>query len=205
MSTIQKKVYTNNELRNILEFYNLNDDTIDSIWFKLNLQRRATYESGVNYIELEYKGYKYEIHGYLVEKRNDAELFNDDDGSLKEFKKISVFLEQIQDKEISIIEDYVDFLVNGEPDIWGPNNTLNESLDAVKWIDDTPNSIKVEFDEKYRDDDYREVIYDGVEDYDGEILFFEKHDNVVNIHFKIISKEINYEIVWVNKSYESNV
>ena len=58
MSTVQKKVYTNNELRNILEFYNLNDDTIDSIRFKLNLIRRATYESGVNYIDLEYKGYK---------------------------------------------------------------------------------------------------------------------------------------------------
>ena len=97
------------------------------------------------------------------------------------------------------------FHVNGESENWEPNNRLNESLDSVKWIDDTPNSIKVEFDEKYRDDDYKEVIYDGVEDYDGEILFFEKHNNVVNIHFKIISKEINYEIVWVNKSYESNV
>ena len=40
--------------------------------------------------------------------------------------------EKIQDKEISILEDYLDFTVNGEPDSWGPNNTLNEEINRMK-------------------------------------------------------------------------
>lgn len=201
MSIIEKKVYTNSELRDTLEFHDLNDDTIESVEINLNLKRMATYESGINYIDLEYKGYKYEIHGYYVEKRNDPELYYyDDDESEKESNKISVFLEKIQDKEISVLEDYLDFNVNGEPDSWWPNNTLNEeSLEAVKWIDDAPNSIKAEFEKNYRDNDYQDVIHDGITDYDGEVLFFEEHNNISNIYFKINSKGINYEIEWINK------
>ena len=133
MKIEEKKVYTNKELRDILESLNLNDDTIDLIEINLKIKKWATYESGVNYVDLEYKGYKYEIHGYEIEKRNNPELFyyDDDESEDKVLNKVDLFLEKIQDKEIGELEDYLDIQVNGESERWFPNNTLNKDLEAV--------------------------------------------------------------------------
>lgn len=198
-----KKVYTNKELRDTLESLNLNDDTIDLIEINLKIKKWATYESGVNYVDLEYKGYKYEIHGYLSEKRNNPELFYYDDNESEEkvLNNIGLFLEKIQDKEIGVLEDYLDIHVNGESEDWWPNNTLNKDLSAVKWIDNAPTTIKDEFEKNFKDNDYRDVLNDGVEEYNGYgDIFVDKHNNVSAIYFNINSKGIKYEIVWINKN-----
>ena len=206
MKMEEKKVYTNKELRDTLESLNLNNDTIDSVEINLKIKKWATYESGVNFIDLEFKGYKYEIHGYLSEKWNDPELYyyDDEESEDKVFNSVDLFLEKIQDKEIGVLEDYLDFHVNGESEDWWPNNTLNKDLEAVKWIDDTPDSIKDEFEKNFKDNDYRDVLDDGDEDYDGlSGVFFEKYNNISAIYFNISSKGNKYEIVWINKNVEN--
>ena len=203
MKIEEKKVYTNKELRDILESLNLNDDTIDLIEINLKIKKWATYESGVNYVDLEYKGYKYEIHGYEIEKRNNPELFyyDDDESEDKVLNNVDLFLEKIQDKEIGELEDYLDIQVNGESERWFPNNTLNKDLEAVKWIDDTPDTIKDEFDKNFKENDYRDVLNDADEEYNGYgDIFVEKHNNITAIYFNINSKGNKYEIVWINKN-----
>ena len=202
MKMEEKKVYTNKELRDTLESLNLNNDTIDSVEINLKIKKWATYESGVNYIDLEYKGYEYEIHGYLSEKWNNPELFyyDEDESEDKALNNIDLFLEKIQDKEIGVLEDYLDFHVNGESEDWWPNNTLNKDLEAVKWIDEAPDSIKNEFEKNFKDNNYRDVLDDGDEDYDGfGGVFFEKYNNISAIYFNINSKGNKYGIIWVNK------
>ena len=69
---------------------------------------------------MEYKGYKYEIHGYEIEKRNNPELFyyDDDESEDKVLNNVDLFLEKIQDKEIGELEDYLDIQVSGESERW---------------------------------------------------------------------------------------
>ena len=209
---IEKQVYTNKELRETLESLSLNDDTIDSIDIKLYIKKWPTYEPDVNFVNLDYKGYKYEVHGFLVEKRSDPELFYyDESDDEKGFDSIGLFLEKIQDKEIIVLEDYLDYRVNGESDSWWPINTLtgdtisrryplNEHLEPVEWIDETPEEIKDEFEKKFRDNNYRDVIYEGEEAMtDGFWEFFDKNNNISGIYFNINSKGTNYDIRWINK------
>ena len=197
-----KKVYTNKELRDTLESLNLNDDTIDLIEIDLEIKKWATYESGVNYVDLEYKGYKYEIHGFLSEKRI-LEFFNyDDESEINSLNNIGLFLDKIQDKEIGVLEDYLEFGVIGEGENWCPNYTLNENLETVKWIDETPNTIKDEFEKNFKDNDYRDVLNDGEwpECNGTSGNFLDKYNNISAIYFNINSKGIKYEIVWINKN-----
>ena len=83
---------------------------------------------------MEYKGYKYEIHGYEIEKRNNPELFyyDDDESEDKVLNNVDLFLEKIQDKEIGQ-EDYLDIQVNGS-ERWFPNNTLNKDLEELNGL-----------------------------------------------------------------------
>ncbi|MBT6169479.1 MAG: hypothetical protein HOH98_01900 [Flavobacteriaceae bacterium] len=213
MEKVEKEVYTNKELRDTLESYNLNDDTIDLIKINLYFKESATYEPDYYYINLDYKSYKYEVRGFLVEKHNDVELFYHvgDDYEEKSFDSIALFLEKIQDKEIGILEDYLDFTVNGARDSWYPMNTLtgdtlsrnyplNEHLKPIEWIDETPEEIKDEFEKKFRDNNYRDVIYEGEEAMtDGFWEFFDKNNNISGIYFNINSKGTNYDIRWINK------
>ena len=214
MEKVEKQVHTNKELRETLESYNLNDDTIDLIEINLYLKKWATYEYGVSYVDLNYKGYNYKVHGFLVEKRNDPELFYyDEKDEEKAYDCISLFLEKIQDKEISVLEEFLDFRVNGETDSWWPINTLkgdcvshhyplNEHLKPVEWIDETPEEIKDEFEKKFRDNNYFDVVYDGEEEIDyagGDWDFFDYTNNVSAIYFNINSKGTNYDIRWINK------
>ena len=197
-----KKVYTNKELRDTLESLNLNDDTIDLIEIDLEIKKWATYESGVNYVDLEYKGYKYEIHGFLSEKRI-LEFFNyDDESEINSLNNIGLFLEKIQDKEIGVLEDYLEFGLIGESENWCPNYDLNENLETVKWIDETPNTIKDEFEKNFKDNDYRDVLNDGKwpECNGTSGNFLDKYNNISAIYFNINSKGIKYEIVWINKN-----
>ena len=197
-----KKVYTNKELRDTLESLNLNDDTIDLIEIDLEIKKWATYESGVNYVDLEYKGYKYEIHGFLSEKRI-LEFFNyDDESEINSLNNIGLFLEKIQDKEIGVLEDYLEFGVIGESENWCPNYDLNKNLETVKWIDETPNTIKDEFEKNFKDNDYRDVLNDGKwpECNGTSGNFLDKYNNISAIYFNINSKGIKYEIVWINKN-----
>jgi hypothetical protein len=53
MDKVEKEVYTNKELRDTLESYNLSDDTIDLIEINLYIKKSATYESNVDYIDLD--------------------------------------------------------------------------------------------------------------------------------------------------------
>ena len=212
MDKVEKEVYTNKELRETLESLNLNDDTIDSIDIKLYIKKWATYEPDVNFVNLDYKGYKYEVHGFLVEKRSDPELFYyDESDDEKGFDSIGLFLEKIQDKEISVLEDYLDYRVNGEPEGWGPNNILegdnisdryplNEHLEPVKWIDETPEEIKDEFEKKFKEKDYDDVVDEGDEEYDdGHWEFFNKSNNIYSIILNANVGEKKYQIIWLNK------
>ena len=213
MDIVEKEVYTNKELRDTLESYNLSDDTIDLIEINLYFKKWATYEPDYYYVNLDYKGYKYEVRGFLVEKRNDPELFYyvGDDYEEKSFDSIALFLEKIKDKEIQLLEDYLDFRVNGEADSWWPIHTLtgdtlsrnyplNEHLKSVEWINETPEEIKDEFEKKFRDNNYRDVIYEGEEAMsDGSWEFFDEYNNVSAIYFNINSKGTNYDIRWINK------
>lgn len=207
----EKWVYTNKELRETLKSLNLNDDTIDSIDIEISFKKWATYEPGVNYVNLEYKGYKYEVHGFLVEKGSDPELFYYDEQDGENAYPIGLFLEKIQDKEISVLEDYLDYRVNGEPEGWGPNNILegdnisdryplNEHLEPVKWIDETPEEIKDEFEKKFKEKDYDDVVDEGDEEYDdGHWEFFNKSNNIYSIILNANVGEKKYQIIWLNK------
>ena len=201
MEKVEKEVYTNKELRDTLESYNLNDDTIDLIEIKLYIKKWATYESNVDYIDLNYKGYEYELLGYLAEKRNDPELYyTDDSDEYKEYDSINLFLDKIEDIEINIIENYLEFQVNGESDTWFPINLLKSNLEAVNWIDETPQEIKDEFENKYKENDYYDVIDEDNITYNGDTPHFYEHSNNVSaIYFNINSKGVNYDIRWINK------
>ena len=209
---IEKQVYTNKELRETLESLSLNDDTIDLIEINLYFKKYATYEPDYYYINLDYKGYKYDVRGFLVEKRSYPELFHYVGDSYKEisFDSIALFLEKIEDKEIQVLEDYLNYNMNGESDSWWPmhsltgdtlsrNYPLNEHLKSVEWIDETPEEIKDEFEKKFRDNNYRDVINEGEEAMsDGGWEFFDKNNNISGIYFNINSKGVSYEIQWLN-------
>ena len=201
MEKVEKEVYTNKELRDTLESHNLNDDTIDLIEIKLYIKKWATYESNVDYIDLSYKGYEYELLGYLAEKRNDPELYyTDDSDEFKEYDSINLFLEKIEDIEINIIENYLEYFVHGESDTWFPINTLKSNLEAVNWIDETPQEIKDEFENKYKENDYYDVRDEDNITYNGDTPHFYEHSNNVSaIYFNINSKGVNYDIRWINK------
>ena len=202
MEKVTKEVYTNKELRETLESYNLNDDTIDLIEIKLYLKKSATYESHVDYEDLSYKGYKYDLLGFLAQKRNDPELYyTDDKGEYKEYDRIDLFLNGIDDKEINVIENYLEYDVHGESDSWYPINKLDGHLEAVNWINETPQEIKEEFDNKYKEKDYCEVIdFSSDMSFNGDSPHFYEHtNNVTAIYFNINSKGVNYDIKWINK------
>mgnify|MGYP000034603361 CR=1 FL=1 len=66
--------------------------------------------------------------------------------------------------------------------------------------DETPEEIKDEFEKKFRDNNYRDVIYEGEEAMtDGFWEFFDKNNNISGIYFNINSKGTNYDIRWINK------
>ena len=118
--------------------------------------------------------------------------------------------EKIKDKEIQVLEDYLNYYMNGESDSWWPIHTLtgdtlsrnyplNEHLKSVEWIDETPEEIKDEFEKKFRDNNYRDVIDEGEEAMsDGDWEFFDKNNNISAIYFNINSKGVSYEIQWLN-------
>jgi len=200
MKKVEKEVYTNKELRDILESYNLNDETIDLIEINLYIKKSATYETDVDFIDLDYKGYKYEVLGFLREKYSDPECTNVND---EYFEKISDFLNVIQDNELNTLDYELIGSVNGEAEDWWPinhlTNQMNDNTNPVKWIDETPENIKDEFDKNFKENDYRDVIYDGTENYNGESgVFFDELNNITSIYFNINSKGINYDIKWIN-------
>jgi hypothetical protein len=165
------------------------------------IKKWATYESNVDYIDLSYKGYEYELLGYLAEKRNDPELYyTDDSGEEKEYDSINLFLNKIEDIEINVIENYLEYWVNGESDSWYPINTLQSHLEVVNWINETPQEIKEEFENKYKENDYYDLRDEGNITYNGDTPHFYEHSNNVSaIYFNINSKGTNYDIRWINK------
>ena len=201
---IKKSVYTNKELRETLESLNLNDHTIDSIDIKLYIKKWATYESDVEYYDMEYKGYKYELHGFLVEKWSRPELYyyydESDTTKRKDFDTLSPFLKQIQNIEISMLDHYLDFDVHGEPEHWEPINKSYDHVKAVKWISDTPNEIKDEFESKYKESDYYDVRDEDKVSYSGDSPhFFEENNNISSICLDINTADKNYQIQWLNR------
>lgn len=203
MKKVEKKVYTNKELRDTLESYNLNDDTIDSIDVSVNIKKSATYESNVDFVDLEYKGYKYEVLGFLREKYSDPECTNDDD---EPFTSISSLLDVIEDNELNTLDYKLIGSVNGESEDWWPLNHLNSESNPVNWIDETPDNIKSEFDKNFKENDYRDVVYEGNESYNGDGgVFFNEFNNITSLHIDIITQETNYNIKWINKKNDKEL
>jgi hypothetical protein len=145
-------VKTNKELRERLNILGITDDNLQSINIKLNLNKWATYESDVNVMGLEYKGYKYDLLGYIQEKRNDAEL-------VEEIKSLNEFFNIIKDKEIDRLDYDFEYYKNGESDY--------HYIDEVDWFDKMPpKEIIEEFDAKYKKGKYHQ--YDELID-QGEV------------------------------------
>ena len=190
---ISKEVFSNKELRETLESYNIGDAAIDSLDIKLYFKRGVSYESDVVFYDLEYKDYKYELVGIMVEGINEPELYKSIDGKYKDYESLGLFLKDIEDKEIDILENYLDFSVNGESEYWVPKE--------VNWIDDTPDEIKEEFEKKYKESDYEEFQdWDKITFMGYSGIFFEENDNINSIVLNIDIGEKKYEIRWINKS-----
>jgi hypothetical protein len=140
--------------------------------------------------------------GYLAEEKySDPECTNVND---EHFEKISDFLNVIQDNELNTLDYELIGSVNGEAEDWWPinhlTNQMNDNTNPVKWIDETPENIKDEFDKNFKENDYRDVIYDGTENYNGTSgVFFDELNNITSIYFNINSKGTNYDIRWINK------
>ena len=179
-------VETNKELRERLQKLAINDDNIQSIEVKLDLNKWATYESDVNVIGLEYKGFKYELNGHIKEKRNDAELN-------QEIKTLNEFYDIIKDKEIDVLDNEFEYHKNGESDY--------HYIDKVNWIDEPPKDIIEEFDLKYKKGDhnqYDELIDKGELDHVGESLFANEFNNIDQIELNLKVKDNKYNVFWNN-------
>ena len=201
MTSTIKQVYTNKELRETLESLNIKNELVDSFTVELTLFSYSTYEHDVKLVDLEYKGYSFKINGYMPEE--DSQPVFDEN-----FESLNSFLELIGDKEINSLDNEVNPW--GSCGYWEPLHTLtgdtlseyyplNEHLKSVEWIDETPEEIKDEFEKKFRDNNYRDVIYEGEEAMsDGSWEFFDKNNNISGIYFNINSKGVSYEIQWLN-------
>jgi hypothetical protein len=180
-------VKTNKELRERLNNLGISDDNLQSINVKLNLNKWATYESDVNVMGLEYKGYKYDLVGYMQEKRNDAEL-------VKEIKSLNEFFKIIKDKEIDRLDYDFEYYKNGESDY--------HYIDEVDWFDKMPpKEIIEEFDAKYKKGKYHqydELIDQGETVNLGESRFLNEFNNIDMIVLNLKVQNIEYSIHWNN-------
>ena len=201
MTSTIKQVYTNKELRETLESLNIKNELVDSFKVELTLFSYSTYERDVKLVDLEYKGYSFKINGYMPEEDSQPVFYEN-------FESLNSFLELIGDKEINSLDNEVNPW--GSCGYWEPLHTLtgdtlseyyplNEHLKPVEWIDETPEEIKDEFEKKFRDNNYRDVIDEGEEAMsDGGWEFFDKNNNISAIYFNINSKGVSYEIQWLN-------
>jgi len=180
-------VKTNKELRERLNTLGISDDNLQSINVKLNLNKWATYESDVNVMGLEYKGYKYDLVGYIQEKRNDAEL-------VKEIKSLNEFFNIIKDKEIDRLDYDFEYYKNAE--------SYYHYIDEVDWFDKMPpKEIIEEFDAKYKKGKYHqydELIDQGEVVNLGESRFRNEFNNIDMIVLKLKVQDIEYSIHWNN-------
>ena len=180
-------VKTNKELRERLNTLGISDDNLQSINVKLNLNKWATYESDVNVMGLKYKGYKYDLVGYIQEKRNDAEL-------VKEIKSLNEFFNIIKDKEIDRLDYDFEYYKNAE--------SYYHYIDEVDWFDEMPpKEIIEEFDAKYKKGKYHQ--YDELIDLGevvnlGESRFLNEFNNIDMIVLKLRVQDIEYSIHWNN-------
>ena len=185
-------VYKNQELRDILESKGLNDQTIQVLDVKLYFKKWCSYEDGVIYTGLEYKGYRYELEGILEEKWSDTQLFvNYED--YKPFKTLDEFFEKIKDYEIHVLEHHLSYEYIGEPDTW--------NFRKINWLDDVPKNIREEFHERYIATDEYDSLYDTSNiRYDGVGgNFYQKSNNIEAIVLNIKSKSEDFRIKWLNK------
>lgn len=180
-------VFSNKELRARLEELYINNDNSILLEVKLNLKKWASIESDVNVTGLEYKGYKYELIGYIQEKRNDAELVD-------EIKTLDDFFELIGDKEIDVLDNDFDFFINGESDY--------HYIDKVNWIDEIPpEKIITEFESEFKKGEYHQydqLIDQGEIEYLGESQLLNEFNNILQIELKLKVQDIEYDILWNN-------
>lgn len=194
MGLIGKKitVNSNKEFRTILHEMGIVDSNIKSLSIKLWFRKWSTYESDVNYIDLEYKGYKYELQGRLEEKWSETSLYSDSINQ-EPFRTISQFLNKIQNHEINVLEDYLDYEYIGEPDSW--------SFVDLKWLTHTPEEIQKEFYNTHKLNDIRDQ--DKMEYYGSTGNFYHRNNNIDYIHFHVTTGTSQFEIEWVNNFDES--
>lgn len=185
-------VNSNNELRAILHEKGILHRKLKSLSIKLWFRKWSSYESHVNYIDLEYKGYKYELQGRLEEKWSETYLYSDSINQ-EPFRTISQFLNKIQNHEINVLEDYLDYEYIGEPDSW--------SFIDLKWLTETPTEIQEEFYKTHKLSSIRDQK--KMEYYGSTGNFYHRNNNIDYIHFHIITNTNDYEIEWVNNFEET--
>lgn len=184
-------VYKNQELRDILESKGLNDQTIQSLDIKLYFKKWCSYENGVIYTNLEYKGYRYEIEGILEEKWSNTDLFTDFE-TYDPFKTLDEFFEKIKNYELNVMEDHLSYEYIGEPDTW--------NFRKILWLDDAPLNIRKEFYETYVETNEYHKLYDpsNVRYDGGGGNFYRKNNNIEAIVLKIIANSGDFKIEWIN-------
>ena len=190
-----KEVFSNKELRETLESYNIDYAAIDSFSIKMDFKKWASYEEDVRIENLDYKGYKYELHGGIAEKYNDAEIAEREPpyGPYKKFLK--EFLDELGDREVNNIDEMFSYTINGESDHF--------FVQQVKWLNETPKEIIKEFENKHKSSKYSELISSNLDNIvygDGGSTFFEERNNVWCLTLRFDIGEKKYEIRWINKS-----
>jgi len=188
-------VYKNQELRDVLESKGLNDQTIQSLDIKLYFKKWCSYEDGVVYTDLEYKGYRYEVEGILEEKWSEAQLYVDYK-DWEPFKTLNEFYETIKEHELNAMEDHLSYDYIGEPDTW--------NFRKILWLDDTPLDIRKEFHDTYIETHKYDKLYDSSNvRYDGGGgNFYKKNNNIEAIVLNIRAESGDFKIKWINTFIE---
>ena len=184
MEKVEKEVYTNKELRETLESLNLNYNEIDSVDLEIGFKSYSTYEEDVSIENLVYKGYNFYLHGGIAEEISDPELYHDN-------LNLQDVIDLIGDYEIEKLE------FNLEYSIGGIGNRKDFFVQKIVWEDKTPDNIKKEFEEEYKESKYKEIIVSNQDKFvfsEGYSSFF-KNEN--NLSFFKISFDI-YSITWLN-------
>ena len=177
-------VYSNKSLRSIIQRLNLIEKDIKSLDIEFNYRNFITYEADVYNVGLDFKGYKYEVHGIHEEEYGDIEVNYS-------YNNLDEFLNEISNHEISSVQGHIknhDYIsVIGD---W--------VFIKANWLQETPESIKEEFRQEYSKDNYKDLEWEGERDYRDGSNFWRKNNNIRSILISIVHGDTTYQIDWRN-------
>ena len=177
-------VYSNGSVRLIIQTINLKEKDIQSLDIKINYRNFITYEADVYNVGLDFKGYKYEVHGILEEEYGDIDVNYS-------YNNLDEFLHELSDHEISSVQGHIkNHSYLGVQTDW--------TFIKVNWLQETPESIKKEFRQEYSKDNYKDLEWEGERDYRDLSRFWRKNNNIRSILISIVHGDTTYQIDWRN-------